>query len=84
MDAGGPQQFYQAATGAQFASMRTPTGPTSAVACSANSADQWAASGDESGDVVLRLAGGTVLPLSGHSDIITACRSAPAMTTCSS
>jgi WD40 repeat protein len=77
VDAGGPQQFYQASTGAQFASMRTPAGPTSAVACSASSADQWAASGDESGNVVLRLAGGTVLPLSGHSDIITAIASSP-------
>ena len=77
VDAGGPQQFYQAATGAQFASMRTPVGPTNAVACSANSADQWAASGDESGNVVLRLASGTVLPLSGHSDIITAIASSP-------
>jgi len=77
VDAGGPQQFYKAATGAQFGSMQTPVGPTNAVACSANSADQWAASGDASGNVVLRLAGGTVLPLSGHNDVITAIASSP-------
>ena len=77
VDAGGPQQFYKAATGAQFASMQTPVGPTNAVACSANSADQWAASGDASGNVVLRLASGTVLPLSGHNDVITAIASSP-------
>lgn len=77
VDAGGPQQFYKAATGAQFASMQTPAGPTNAVACSANPADQWAASGDAGGNVVLRLASGTVLPLSGHSDVISAIASSP-------
>lgn len=77
VSAGGPQQFYKAATGAQFASMQTPVGPTFAVACSANSADQWAASGDASGNVVLRLASGTVLPLPGHNDLITAIASSP-------
>ena len=77
VDAGGPQQFYKAATGAQFASMQTQVGPTNAVACSANSADQWVASGDAGGNVVLRLASGTVLPLPGHSNVITAIASSP-------
>lgn len=72
VDAGGPERIYKASDGVQFARMQTPVGPTNAVACSASSSDEWVAAGDASGNVILRLAGGTVVPLYGHSTTITA------------
>jgi YD repeat-containing protein len=75
--AGGPEQIYKPATGALFAHMKTPVGPTTAVACSAGSADQWVAAADVSGNVILRLADGTVVPLYGHNDSVNAIASSP-------
>jgi WD40 repeat protein len=72
VDAGGPEQFFKATSGTRFAHMQTPVGPTTAVGCSASSANEWAAAGDGSGNVILRLARGNVVPLYGHSDMITA------------
>lgn len=72
VDAGGPEQIYHTSNGALFAHMQTPVGPMTAVGCSANSSDEWVAAGDDSGNVILRLAGGTVIPLYGHSDTINA------------
>jgi WD40 repeat protein len=77
VSAGGPEQVYRASDGRFLARMQTPVGPANAVACSANSADEWVAAGDASGNVILRLAGGTVVPLYGHSDTITAVASSP-------
>jgi WD40 repeat protein len=71
--AGGPEQIYSASTGAlQSASMETPVGPVGAVTCSSSPSDMWVAAGDANGNVILRLADGTVVPLYGHSDGITA------------
>ena len=77
IDAGGPEQFFNAANGALFARMQTPVGPNSAVVCSKDPADEWVAAGDASGNVLLRLAGGTVVPLNGHNDYISAIASSP-------
>jgi WD40 repeat protein len=70
--AGGPERIYSAATGQQIATMQTAAGPTSVVTCSTNPANKWVAAGDERGNVILRTARGTVLPLIGHSSGITA------------
>jgi WD40 repeat protein len=73
IDAGGPEQIYSASTGTlQSASMETPVGPVGAVTCSSRPSDMWVAAGDASGNVILRLAEGKVVPLYGHSDGITA------------
>jgi hypothetical protein len=40
---GGPEQVYRAASGVLSAQMQTPASPTTAVACSANAADDWVA-----------------------------------------
>ena len=75
-----PEEIYSAATGkaeANTADMELPAGPVGAVACSASADDQWVAAGDSQGHVMLRLADGTVLPLSGHSDNITSMTSSP-------
>lgn len=76
-DAGSPEQFSSAASGKVFARMETPVGPTTFVGCSASAVDQWAAAGDANGNVLLRLAGGTVVPLYGHSDLISGIASSP-------
>jgi WD40 repeat protein len=60
-----------------LARLHNPVGPTTAVGCSANPSDDWVAAGDVSGDVLLRLAGGTVLPLYGHNGTISAIASSP-------
>ena len=73
---GGPERIYKASTGTQSASMQT-TSTTNAVACSAGAADEWVAAGDVGGHVILRLATGTVVPLDGHSDAISAIASSP-------
>jgi WD40 repeat protein len=72
VEAGGPAQLFRANSGIMFAQLQTPAAPTTAVACSAASTDQWVAAGDAGGNVVLRLADGTVLPLSGHNEGISA------------
>jgi WD40 repeat protein len=73
IQAGGPEQIYSASTGAlQSASMETPVGPVGAVACSSSPSDMWVTAGDASGNVILRLADGKVVPLYGHSDGINA------------
>jgi WD40 repeat protein len=77
VSAGGPVRIYRARDGVLSAHMQTPDGPTSAVACSANPANQWVAAGDAGGNVILRLATGTVVPLYGHSDVISAIASSP-------
>jgi WD40 repeat protein len=77
VSAGGPERIYNASSGTQVASMQTPVGPTSAVACSAGPSNDWVAAGDASGNLILRLARGTVVPLYGHSDTITAIASSP-------
>ena len=80
MVASSPEEIYSAATGkakADTADMVLPVGPVGAVACSASADDQWVAAGDSQGHVMLRLADGTVLPLSGHSDNITSMASSP-------
>jgi WD40 repeat protein len=76
-EVGGPEQVYAAANGALVAHLRTPAAPSTAVACSAGSPDPWMAAGDESGNVILRLARGTIVPLYGHSDAISAMASSP-------
>ena len=76
-DAGSPENFVKATNGALFAHMQTPVGPTTFVGCSAAPADEWAAAGDVSGNVLLRLARGTVVPLYGHNDYITGIASSP-------
>jgi WD40 repeat protein len=80
MVASSPEEIYSAATGkakANTADMELSAGPVGAVACSASANDQWVAAGDSEGHVMLRLADGTVLPLSGHSDRITSMTSSP-------
>ncbi len=77
VDAGGPVEMFRAKSGTLFAHMQTPVGPTTAAACSAGPADEWVAAGDASGNVVLRLASGALLPLSGHSDSVSAIASSP-------
>lgn len=74
---GGAEQIYRAASGVLSARMQTPASPTTAVTCSANAADDWVAAGDEAGNVILRLAGGTVVRLFGHSSAISAIVSSP-------
>src|SRR5262249_42972240 len=71
-DAASPEQFFSAANGKVLARMEPPVGPTTFVGCSASAVNQWAAAGDANGNVLLRLAGGTVVPLYGHSDLISA------------
>jgi len=79
MVASSPEGIYNAGTGktANTADMTLPVGPVGAVACSASAADPWVAAGDSQGHVMLRLADGTVLPLTGHSDNITSMASSP-------
>ena len=77
VQAGGPERIYGAASGSLLAQMRTPSQPTTAVACSANRADDWVAAGDEAGNVVLRLAGGRLVSLDGHSKAISGIASSP-------
>jgi len=72
-----PEQIYSAATG-----KKEPTGmelpyELTAMICSASADVQWIAAGDDRGDVNLRLADGTVVPLSGHSASITSIASSP-------
>jgi WD40 repeat protein len=72
------ERTYSAATGKETApDMATPAGPVSAVTCSASPNDPWVAAGDSQGNVILRLAGGTVVPLPGHSNVITSIASSP-------
>ncbi len=72
------EQTYSATTGKETApDMATPAGPVSAVTCSASTSDPWVAAGDDQGNVILRLAGGTVVPLPGHSASITSIASSP-------
>lgn len=71
VSAGAPEDFWDAKTGRLTASMQTPDGPTTAVACSASTADLWAAAGDAAGNLLLRLANGSLVPLYGHSGAIT-------------
>jgi WD40 repeat protein len=72
------ERTYSAATGKESApEMATPAGPVTAVTCSPSANDPWVAAGDSQGNVILRLAGGTVVPLSGHSDDITSIASSP-------
>jgi WD40 repeat protein len=75
--AGGPERIYSAATGQQVATMQTPAAPTTVVTCSASPANEWVAAGDERGNVILRTATGTVLPLYGHNAGISAIASSP-------
>jgi WD40 repeat protein len=70
-------QVYSALSGKQVGQIRMPSPPMGAVACSANPAGDWVAAGDASGNVILRLATGTLVPLAGHSDAITAIASSP-------
>jgi WD40 repeat protein len=76
-EAGGPEQLFNPANGALVAHLQTPVGPTTAVGCSASPADRWVAAGDADGNVLLRLAGGNVVPLYGHNDFISAIASSP-------
>jgi WD40 repeat protein len=69
--------LFRATDGSLLARLHNPVGPTTAVGCSTNPNDDWVAAGDVSGDVVLRLAGGTPLPLYGHNDLISAIASSP-------
>jgi len=65
------ERTYSATTGKETApEMATPAGPVTVVTCSASANDRWVAAGDNQGNVILRLAGGTVVPLSGHSTTI--------------
>ena len=69
--------LFRAGDGSLLTRLHNPVGATTAVGCSANPNDDWVAAGDVSGDVVLRLAGGTQLPLYGHNGIISAIASSP-------
>jgi WD40 repeat protein len=72
------ERTYSATTGKEAApEMATPAGPVTAVTCSASANDRWVAAGDLQGNVILRLAGGTVVPLAGHSTSITSIASSP-------
>ena len=51
--------------------------PTGVVACSASASNRWAAAGDQTGDLFLRLAGGAIVSLYGHDDTISAMASSP-------
>ena len=73
---GGPVQVYSR-QGTLIAQLPTSHGPVTSVACSASASDQWLAAGDERGDVWLRLADGTVVPLYGHNSAVTAIASSP-------
>jgi WD40 repeat protein len=74
---GGPERIYSATTGQQVATMQTPAAPVDVVTCSPNPADEWVAAGDERGNVILRTAAGTILPLYGHNSGISAIVSSP-------
>ena len=50
---------------------------TTAVACSASASNPWAAAGDQTGDLFLRLAGGTVVSLYGDDNEISGMASSP-------
>lgn len=77
VDAGGPIQLWNDRTVRSIGQMETPVGPTTALACSAGSSNEWVAGGDAAGNLILRLAGGAVVPLYGHSDAIDAIASSP-------
>ncbi len=64
-------------TGKVIAQLPENQEPTTVVACSASAANQWAAAGDQIGEVYLRLAQGTVLTLAGDDDMISAMASSP-------
>jgi WD40 repeat protein len=72
----GPQAIYSR-TGGVIAQLPAAQGATSAVACSASTSNEWAAAGDQIGEVFLRLARGTVLTLTGDDDTISAMTSSP-------
>jgi WD40 repeat protein len=77
VEAGAPVHFWGQKSGHLVAEMQTPTGPTTAVACSSSAANPWAAAADAQGDVLLRTAEGAVLPLYGHSDSVEAIATSP-------
>jgi WD40 repeat protein len=73
-----PERVYSAVTGkSTVPDMELPAGPVGAIACSASADDEWVAAGDSQGNVILRSADGTVVPLAGHSDNITSIASSP-------
>lgn len=72
-----PMPIYSAATGTETAPGVQLPYQVEAVACSATTDDEWVAAGDSHGDVLLRLADGTVVPLAGHSASISSIASSP-------
>ena len=76
-EASWPLRIYTAATGKSTGDMGELPYAVTAMACSATRDDQWIATGDDKGDVILRLADGTVVPLPGHSAGITSIASSP-------
>jgi WD40 repeat protein len=68
---------YSTLTGKQIGQLMMPAPPMGAVACSSSPAQEWMAAGDDSGNVILRLASGTLIPLPGHNDAILAITSSP-------
>ena len=70
VDAGGPVQLWDAATGRLISTMQTPSPPLTALACSSSSTTSWTVAGDAQGNVVATLSSGAVLPLAGDSDFI--------------
>jgi WD40 repeat protein len=72
-----PMPIYSAVTGKAKADMEQLPYQVEAMACSAGTGDEWVAAGDSRGDVLLRLADGTTVPLSGHSASISSIASSP-------
>jgi WD40 repeat protein len=72
-----PERIYTAATGKANADVQELPYELTAMACSASTNAQWIAAGDSRGDVILRLADRTVVPLSGHSARISSIASSP-------
>ena len=77
IDAGGPVDLWLPRTGQLVAHIKTEVGKTTAVACSTGPANDWVATGDAQGDLVLRLPDGSALPLYGDSNEITGLASSP-------
>lgn len=72
-----PEWIYNATTGKGEAAQEELPYEVTAMGCSTNADDQWVAAGDSRGDVLLRLAGGTTVPLSGHGASISSIASSP-------
>lgn len=77
VDSGWPVDSWDPANGRLVTSMQPPGPPTTAVTCSAGEGNDWVAVGDALGDLLLRLPGGSVVPLFGDSQSITGIASSP-------